>query len=651
MRLNTCELVTNGPRLSMMAWSFLLYILYIQALLVSASPLATVKRDTGVDMVMDIFRGVLAQAPVVTEAGSTLLNQLLKASPQSYTITPSSTDPLRSANLDIVRTSFQYGAPIAGGPYYPSGLLGAAKSGLDIVDFLSEFTPELALMGLDITKATLDVEKASTYSYNGLQTLDDYVELYKGEWQNTIPDGVDQGMLTNYTQDLLFSMQRLSSSPYQIRRLNSAADTLPFTIDNNTTTQITGLNLQQLFQQGRLFYADYRDQANLTASPGHYAATCDAYFYIHPASGNFLPLAIRSNLGPDLIYTPLDDPNDWLLAKVMFNVNDFWFAQWNHFAATHEVLQIVWAAAIRSISQEHPIYAILYRLTYQLYAYPIVAEALLFAPGGVVDGTFPYTGLSAQSYTTNRYFYSGVGRFQDNYFASDLKSRGLLGSESGPALKSFPFFEDASVIFNATHTFMTIFVNSYYSSDVMVAADQEIQHWVTECNGPAQVMDFPSQITTIATLVDVLTHVAHLSSTSHHTINTNELLQTSSVLPFCPVSLYAPPPTSKANSTLNVADFLPKFPDVLQPFNLGGSFARPLIAGSSRSIIHMFDDQAMLGRMNAETQAANTAFIYAMGNFSTQVSSRTFGPDGLSQGMPFVWKALDPNVAPYSVTT
>jgi arachidonate 15-lipoxygenase (second type)/8-lipoxygenase (S-type) len=156
-------------------------------------------------------------------------------------------------------------------------------------------------------------------------------------------------------------MQRLSMSPYQIRRLNPASDVLQFQIDNSTATQISGLSLQDLFQQGRLFYADYRDQKTYTPSAGHYSAACDAYFYINPQSGDFLPLAIRTNVGANLIYTPLDSPNDWLLAKMMYNVNDFWFAQWNHLAQTHETLQIIWMAAIRSLSQEHPVYAILNR--------------------------------------------------------------------------------------------------------------------------------------------------------------------------------------------------------------------------------------------------------------------------------------------------
>ena len=123
-------------------------------------------------------------------------------------------------------------------------------------------------------------------------------------------------MLTNYTQDLLFSMERLSISPYAVRRLNPSSDSPAFQIDDKTATNVTGSTLQQLFQAGRLFYADYRNQAGLP-STGRYAAACDAYFYIDSRSGDFLPLAIRTNIGSNLIYTPADTAADWLLAKMV----------------------------------------------------------------------------------------------------------------------------------------------------------------------------------------------------------------------------------------------------------------------------------------------------------------------------------------------
>lgn len=195
-----------------------------------------------------------------------------------------------------------------------------------------------------------------------MKTLEDYTKLYDGEWQpSSQPTGQYDGILTNYTQDLLFSMERLSFNPYAVSRLNPASDSLPFTVDDAIVITITGQTLKDLFTSGRLFYADHRVQAKLPQSPPpQYSPACDALFYICPSSGNFLPLAIRSGVG-DLVYTPEDSPGDWLLAKIMFNVNDFFMSQFDHFARNHFVAEIVYEAAVRTLSDEHPVLAIMKR--------------------------------------------------------------------------------------------------------------------------------------------------------------------------------------------------------------------------------------------------------------------------------------------------
>lgn len=404
----------------------------------------------------------------------------------------------RSLAIATKQAGYLYGPPVAGGPYFPTGLLGVAKAAADQAEIQLDEAPVLAAIAVDTTDSLLG-------NYNGLKTVDDYTLLYDGHLKETLPHGPVPGSLTNYTQDLLFSMERLSFSPYQVRRLNPSSDTLQFNVDDDIATNLTGMTLQQLFEAGRLFYADYRDQANLTHTD-RYTANVDTYFYIDPTSGEFLPLAIRTNVGANLIYTPMDDPADWLLAKIMYNVNDFWFAQWNHLASTHEVVQIVYLAAIRTLSDEHPVLALINRLMYEVYAIQPLAETLLFLPGAAVDQVFAYTGSSAQSYTTNLYQNAGSGRFEANYFMTDLERRGLVNSNFGPALTHFPFYEDASTIFNAIHTFMTSFVDSYYSKDSDVTADKEMQSFVTEAQGPAKAIDFPA-ITTKSGLVDVLSHL------------------------------------------------------------------------------------------------------------------------------------------------
>ncbi|GAB1727536.1 hypothetical protein NU195Hw_g549t1 [Hortaea werneckii] len=561
-----------------------------------------------------------------------------------YTVPQSTLDKvLRSAGITTKRLGFNYGLPLAGGPAYPTGLLGLARIATDLLSFQLEVTPQLVNVALDDTAAALAVGE-----YNGLETLDDYTKLYDGQWENSMPSGNFDGVLTNFTDDRFFSMERLANSPYAVRRLEPGVDSLAFQLEEGLATNLTTMTLQELFDAGRLFYADYRDQKDLQ-STARYSAACDAYFYIDPNSEEFLPLAIRTNSGGNLIYSPADDFEDWTLAKIMYNVCDIWFAQWDHLARTHETAHIAYMAAIRTLSEEHPVMAILNRLMFQVFAIQPLAAVVLFPIAGAVDQLFAYTGPEAQSYTTNLYANGGSGRFQANYFEQDLRSRGLIDASFGPALKDFPFYEDASAINSAIADFMASFVDSYYDSDDDVADDNELQNWTDEANGPASVLDFPSAISSKKTLTEILTHFAHLASVSHHTVNTNELLEVSTTLPMHPDALHAPVPVQKGVE--NAADYLPPLDKAILQNTIGGLFARPNLVNTDRTIANMFADANMLARMNEQTRDAATEFRSAMQAQSAKVSGRTFDADGLSQGMPFIWRALDPERAPYSLTT
>lgn len=305
---------------------------------------------------------VTALALQGSEAASIPRNTILdRTSFNPYTLPSNAANSLaRSTAILVKQTGYLYGPPVAGGPYYPTGLLGLVRVAGDTAAIDLDLAPVNIAAALDSAELL-----ASAAEFNGLQELHDYTLLYDGHFKTTLPSGPVPGILTNYTQDLLFSMERLSLSPYQVRRLNPASDELQFSVDDAVAQNITGSTLQQLFSDGRLFYADYRDQKDLTRTE-RFAAACDAYFYIDKTSEDFLPLAIRTNVGSNLIYTPNDEPNDWLLAKIMYNVNDFWFAQWNHLASTHEVVQITYLAAIRTLSDDHPILAILDRITFEV---------------------------------------------------------------------------------------------------------------------------------------------------------------------------------------------------------------------------------------------------------------------------------------------
>jgi arachidonate 15-lipoxygenase (second type) / 8-lipoxygenase (S-type) len=178
----------------------------------------------------------------------------------------------------------------------------------------------------------------------------------------------------------------------------------------------------------------------------------------------------------------------------------------------------------------------------------------LLCPSGSLDTLFPYLGSAAAQYQTELYT-SGAGAIQANYFYANLKSCGLYKSEFGPRLKHFPFFEDAAVIYSELKKFMTTFVQSYYHSGSDTAIDTELQTWITEAV-PAWIIDFPpAPLTKCFTLIDMLTHLAYFATVVHITLNTNESVTSTTMLPFHPASLYSPIPTSKG-----VTDLLPFLP-------------------------------------------------------------------------------------------
>ena len=81
-----------------------------------------------------------------------------------------------------------------------------------------------------------------------------------------------------------------------------------------------------------------------------------------------MPLAIKTNAGNDLIYTPLDQPTDWLFAKMLFNVNDLFNSQMFHLVVTHDVSEALHSAALRTLSENHPIMIILERFMIEGYS-------------------------------------------------------------------------------------------------------------------------------------------------------------------------------------------------------------------------------------------------------------------------------------------
>jgi hypothetical protein len=193
-----------------------------------------------------------------------------------------------------------------------------------------------------------------------LESLEDFFKLYEGQWENSVPGGLAEGVLRNAKSDLFFAMERLSVHPESLRRVKPN-EFVALRVKDKIARKITTKTQKCLQKEGRLFIVDHRSMANLTLTTGRYAGACEALFFIHPNSGEFLPLAIRPNNGSPLIYTPLDEDNDWTLAKILLNMNDVWHNQWYHLAAAPLSSDLVYMPATRSFSDAHPVWGLIRR--------------------------------------------------------------------------------------------------------------------------------------------------------------------------------------------------------------------------------------------------------------------------------------------------
>lgn len=242
-----------------------------------------------------------------------------------------------------------------------------------------------------------------------------------------------------------------------------------------------------------------------------------------------------------------------------------------------------------------------------------------------------------------------AGRYQAGYLHNNLHARGLINEKGQHAFKEFPFYKDASRIHEGYKQFFSSFVDSYYHTDDDVAADFEVQKWFNEASGPAKVHDFPAASdespVTKETLVDVLTHFGYIGSVVHHSLNGGDPIGSKATLPFHLPALNAPPPTEKG-----VEDLMPYFPDAKQAAHYVGfigSFNRPFYEDSGRTLADAFSDDKTLARLNQETLDAADNFIAAMGDLSNEIRGRGFDENGLSLGMPFVYRTLDPGYIPF----
>ena len=284
---------------------------------------------------------------------------------------------------------------------------------------------------------------------------------------------------------------------------------------------------------------------------------------------------------------------------------------------------------------------------YQSYAIRPVGNQTLFNPGGFFDQTAAVDQTAVLEFV-DLFYPTVTGRFRANYLNESLVSRGLLDCSYGPQLNQLPFFEDALPIVASLRKFVTTFLGAYYTHPADLNGDNEIQAWIAEANTEANVLDFPpGPLTDIQTLIDILTQMAYLTGVNHHLLNSNAPSYVTGLLPFHPSAFYKPLPISKGVS--DITPYLADLEHAMDQVTLQLRFQRPQLPSEHRELVDMFSQWVAdnSSGLPADVRRAAMSFRSDMESIADEIDGRGFDMNGLSQGMPFVWKVLDPRQIPY----
>ncbi|XP_061360233.1 uncharacterized protein LOC133304241 [Gastrolobium bilobum] len=276
----------------------------------------------------------------------------------------------------------------------------------------------------------------------------------------------------------------------------------------NLETNLNGVTIDEALSGLRLFILDYHDafmpylrRINTTAKA--YATRTILFL---KDDGTLKPLAIELSLphpngdqfgAVSKVILPADEGVEstiWLLAKAYVVVNDSCYHQlMSHWLNTHAVVEPFSIATNRNLSVLHPIYKLLYPHYRDTININGLARQSLINAGGIIEQSFlpgPYS-IEMSSVAYKNWV------FTDQALPADLIKRGLAVEDpSSPhglrlVIEDYPYAVDGLEIWDAIKTWVQDYVSLYYTTDVAVQNDTELQAWWKEAveKGHADLKD------------------------------------------------------------------------------------------------------------------------------------------------------------------
>ncbi|KAJ3159185.1 Hydroperoxide isomerase aloxe3 [Irineochytrium annulatum] len=440
---------------------------------------------------------------------------------------------------------------------------------------LAGFTGSIAKSLIDIghmkvqTQGLLAAKGVSNFS-----TLEAYSAVY-----SVFP--VPPGVTSQTGTDAYFGRARLTYNPHYIKKV-ATTGALPFPLTDAAVKGLLdyGVTLAAAKAAGNLYVVDHSIVAALASTGGNtgkYGSASMALFYLNKA-GALMPIAIQNrgftkgSTAAPLVVTP-NNGWDWTLAKIAMNSIEHERLAVDHFLQTHIALAPITTSQYRMLAASHPVYVMLDTvLQYNIGNIAFGVSVLNTPVYGVFDDLAPIGGAGVIQALTADY---AAWSFYDFNPHNDLKARKLGG------IPKFPWFDQATALYDAIGALTTDLVNVYYPSDAAVQADFELQGFAKDVVTNGKVVGFPSSFPTRASLSQAVAHIIYLTAVRHHSMNTYTQGFISG-LPWTPTALYKPLPTTLGTVTAaNIASWLPDVRHSMSQTAAAFSFQIPVAVGQT----------------------------------------------------------------------
>lgn len=350
--------------------------------------------------------------------------------------------------------------------------------------------------------------------------LKDYEKLYPVMTPPTVSN--------TFQQDDWFAYMRVAGcNPVMLERVHQMSDRFPVQNEHYQAVMGSDDSLAAAEQEGRLYLADYQIFSGvINGTYPHeqkYAYAPLALFAVPQGSDpNRLLRPVAIQCGPTGTEYPIITPNSgqyaWLFAKTIVQIADSNYHEpVTHLARTHLFVGVFAIATLRQLPKLHPLNLLLNPHFESTLAINDAAQRLLIAPSGGVDRLLSSTIDNARVLTVRGL---QTYHFNEAMLPKQFKQRGV---DDPNLLPVYPYRDDALLIWNAIHQWVSDYLSLYYATDLDIQKDTALQAWAAEVQAydGGRIPNFGEAggIQTRDYLTDAITLIIFTASAQHGAVN------------------------------------------------------------------------------------------------------------------------------------